>query len=340
MAVDMDMSKYERIGHQNHYHAHPGADLTFWFFCHISAGHVLLPLLVATFLFSKAKRDITLVNICITFIITGISACLLLYAGQYTGPEPNQILCIIQAGLTESCPPMWATALLAFVIYMRNSASTITGTRPFSVYSKLAMIIAPYIVFVLFLTANILSGAQHPDLVTRSTRFLYCDINSNALSIAAASTTSLISLTAIVLTIQLGVRLWKSMSYMKRAGVGSGVTTLNLRLIIFAIYIMVGFIFTLITLFGHPDPTPRDMYIGTLGLAVFFVFGTQRDVLRVWMFWRRDPSTVVNSTFSEGTTIEITKHGRTASLSSLSTIERKPFEEPQQSPAPIRPPPV
>lgn len=53
-------------------------DLTVWLFFQIAAGNVGLPLLVATFLFAKSvNRHPTLVNMCITWIISGISSSLL-----------------------------------------------------------------------------------------------------------------------------------------------------------------------------------------------------------------------------------------------------------------------
>lgn len=58
----------------------PGArtDLAIWFFFEIAANHVGLPILVATFFFAKTvRRDPTLINMCITWIIAGIASCLL-----------------------------------------------------------------------------------------------------------------------------------------------------------------------------------------------------------------------------------------------------------------------
>ena len=58
----------------------PGSrvDLSVWLFFQIAAGHVGLPILVATFLLAKSvTRHPTLINMCITWIISGISSALL-----------------------------------------------------------------------------------------------------------------------------------------------------------------------------------------------------------------------------------------------------------------------
>jgi hypothetical protein len=48
-----------------------------WFSLNIIGGHLLVPVLVITFLFSEAKRDATLINFGITLILTSVINCLL-----------------------------------------------------------------------------------------------------------------------------------------------------------------------------------------------------------------------------------------------------------------------
>jgi len=48
-----------------------------WFSLNIIGGHFLVPVLVTTFLFSKAKRDATLINFGIILILTSVINCLL-----------------------------------------------------------------------------------------------------------------------------------------------------------------------------------------------------------------------------------------------------------------------
>jgi hypothetical protein len=56
---------------------HVRALLDAWFSFHIIGGHFLVPVLITTFLFSKAKRDATLINFGITIILSSITNCLL-----------------------------------------------------------------------------------------------------------------------------------------------------------------------------------------------------------------------------------------------------------------------
>ena len=57
---------------------HAGTYLAIWFFFQIAADHVCLPILVTTFLLAKrVKRNPILINMCITWIIAGVSSTLL-----------------------------------------------------------------------------------------------------------------------------------------------------------------------------------------------------------------------------------------------------------------------
>jgi len=48
-----------------------------WFSLNIIGGHFLVPILILTFLLSKAKRDATLINFAIILVLTSIINCLL-----------------------------------------------------------------------------------------------------------------------------------------------------------------------------------------------------------------------------------------------------------------------
>jgi len=51
--------------------------LDIWFSFHIAGGHFLIPVLLVTFLLSKAKRDATLINLGITLSLSSVFNCLL-----------------------------------------------------------------------------------------------------------------------------------------------------------------------------------------------------------------------------------------------------------------------
>ncbi|TFY70656.1 hypothetical protein EVG20_g2344 [Dentipellis fragilis] len=288
--------------------------LVAWFFLQIAGSQVLMPILVATFLFSKARRDATLVSFCATFIPSGISACLLLYAGQATGPEPNKALCIAQAALVNPCPPMWALALLACIFHMWKSLDMDPGRREYSRTLKYCLILLPYVVFIVYAVATAILSAMHPKKVTRQRRYLYCMLqqshlyggfNATPITLFADyrdSQNSIVILTIVVcavvigLAAHLGYKLYSSWRYLRRAGRKANIVNVKLgfRLMIFMVYILIGAVFTVWSLFNRGlDTSARDLFMASLGILVFALFGTQRDLFQVWCFWRRpSPSTL------------------------------------------------
>ncbi|KAI0262173.1 hypothetical protein BC834DRAFT_400412 [Gloeopeniophorella convolvens] len=274
--------------------------LGFYFFFQLLGGHILMPLLVGTFMFSRARRDITLVNLCTTFIITAICSCLLLYTGEFQGPEPDKVLCMFQSAAVDASPPMWVTALLAFVYHMWRVVDPNSTWRPFTVYQKAIVIIAPYFVFLVFCIANIAITSQTPEILKRSERQLYCDTSAKVMPRVSAAYTCILDLVAVALTFHLGIRLYKSIHCMRRAGTpGIHDMGLTIRIMTFGAYILAGLVFGIASAFVNADATPRDIYISTLSLAVFAIFGTQRDVIRVWMFWRRQGTAAVSTEHSD-----------------------------------------
>jgi hypothetical protein len=117
-----------------------------WFSLNIIGGHFLVPVLLVTFLSSKAKRDATLINFGITLILTSVINCLLsvikwslltppttdapiprLYANEYVGPEPSKGLCIFQAAGFGASAPTFVPSLLWPVIQALSTLSRSIG---------------------------------------------------------------------------------------------------------------------------------------------------------------------------------------------------------------------
>lgn len=57
--------------------------LTFYLILNLAPSHFFLPLLVITLLLARARRNVLLVNACITWIITGLVSCILLVCTRF-----------------------------------------------------------------------------------------------------------------------------------------------------------------------------------------------------------------------------------------------------------------
>ncbi|KAK7695277.1 hypothetical protein QCA50_002467 [Cerrena zonata] len=73
---------------------------------YISGGHIGLPILVGTLLFSKRiRRPPAVTNMLITWILESISYCLVLYTGPTIRQHPPFTLCLLQAAFVHAAPP-------------------------------------------------------------------------------------------------------------------------------------------------------------------------------------------------------------------------------------------
>jgi len=96
-----------------------------------------------------------------------------------------------------------------------------------------------------------------------------------------------IGLGILVLGVALGSTLYRNWRALRKVGQKSGVEVqLFVRVLIFVAYIAFGMFAITISIFDPHNLMP-DLYAATIGAAVFLLFGTQPDVLRVWCFWRR-----------------------------------------------------
>lgn len=79
----------------------------------------------------------------------------------------------------------------------------------------------------------------------------------------------------------------------------------------------------LVSLLHKTIPSVLSDHCSSVGLAVFLVFGTQKDTLRVWCFWRRTPLMPVKIAPHEVSTLQIDvapRLGYTKSLSGNSML--------------------
>ena len=96
-----------------------------WLVFHVVGGQVLLPILCATFLFTRVQRHPVMINMCLTWVLTSIIACLLLYSNQYQSDQPvlasPDPLCLVQAVLYQhAVPPMIAVSAFALIYHVRH----------------------------------------------------------------------------------------------------------------------------------------------------------------------------------------------------------------------------
>ncbi|KAJ7591423.1 hypothetical protein C8J56DRAFT_562591 [Mycena floridula] len=267
------------------------AELNLFLVFNMWPSHFGLPLLISIVLFSKKiqrKRHPTFINLCIAFIFIGISSCLLLYTGHTTGPEPPQMLCLLQSSLLYGMPALSSTAVFALVFEMfvaiRAPFHGVNISPESTVLRRWIMLSAPYLAWLACIIATASVGASHPDRLSRSRRFFYCSVDfaplTNTLTVVAA----LILLATLVLevwTLVIFCKHWKTVK-----GDTRGLAELNMpiRVLAFGLYVICALSLSLLSIKSPESPVP-DLVIAFAASAVILIFGTQRDILQGLCFW-------------------------------------------------------
>jgi len=238
----------------------------------------LIPILVATFLLSKSvKRHPTLVNSCVTWVISGITSSLLLYAGKEKGPEPPKLLCTLQASLLDGLTPMTSVAIL-ILTYQVN----LNVRKPETKESRLrtyAFLIIPYTVLFLFSVSAAALATDSPEKVSRARRFFYCSIDA-PISDAFSVFTAIVLLLTMAYAVVICVFLYKHWRDFRKA------VTYDLQLLsrvgLFGIYVFLAFTISVLALFNPRNPFP-DLFAASVGPVFGVILASQPDVYRVWL---------------------------------------------------------
>jgi len=174
---------------------------------HMWTSHFGLPLLLAIIIFSKKiQRHPTFINLCLAFIVMGVSANLLLYAGKITGPEPPKSLCLLQASLLLGVSVLTSVSAFMLVLQMffviRASYQGQEVLDRDHVLRSWTMLVLPWFFFTASVLATALVGSANPDQISRNRRFFYCSVQSPWLSI------TILAFCAIALLMTIVTEVW------------------------------------------------------------------------------------------------------------------------------------
>ncbi|KAH8099343.1 hypothetical protein BXZ70DRAFT_1009156 [Cristinia sonorae] len=263
---------------------------------HILGGHVCLPILTLTFIFSKnCSRPLNVINVCITWTIFSVSYCLLIYTGHLGGTKPPFALCLTQAAMTQGSPPMTGVAVLIMVIQMWLSFSPDSFKWFSNRISRLPnwirnspVFLPPYLVYISICAATASYGLKHPETV-RAPSGLYCTIEAptfdRALPFAGVAFIGLILIVDIC-------KMWRYIAHGRLLGrLSKERSSLSLwaRVLAFNLCNFAAISACLVLLFDNTQPAPY-IIVAALPLMAALIFGTHPTALRELKFWKRNDS--------------------------------------------------
>ncbi|TFL06710.1 hypothetical protein BDV98DRAFT_559867 [Pterulicium gracile] len=251
----------------------------------------------------RARRNLSWFSFCFSWILSTTSYLILSFAGQQTGLQPRSSVCLAQAALVYGAPSVTAMTTLLLTLQLWSTMVAVfqnskdvkrpgewlqTHMRPLS--------FAPYVLFLMVVIASAINGGKNPETVRRAGSSVYCIIDTG---VPGKISAGLVMLTLFVTLIAEGMianLLYRNWTTFGRKG------DFLATVIRITAFTFVGFLAIIISLIFISDRDRGDLsniFIALAPIAAVLIFGTQGDMVRVWMFWRwkreaRDSKIVVS----------------------------------------------
>ncbi|THU83332.1 hypothetical protein K435DRAFT_844084 [Dendrothele bispora CBS 962.96] len=243
-----------------------------------------------TALFSSVSRQATWYNFFISWTVFCISYLLLFFAGQGHSREPPFALCLTQSSMTYAAPPFAASATLGMVIQLYfNIHTALSGTRikRERVWNAIILVL-PYVIFLGVLLESLILGLalQEAHFSTIS----YCSLETVVPGRLTAALVVFFLVPVLVLNVIIYRKLRKHSSALCTT---RAFRSMFVRVTLFSLFglisVVAGLLFFFIVFIQDSDDglADLDIVLACIPNAAVFVFGTHKDLLQVWMFWKK-----------------------------------------------------
>ncbi|EIW57153.1 uncharacterized protein TRAVEDRAFT_48204 [Trametes versicolor FP-101664 SS1] len=252
----------------------------------------LLAVLVTALFAPKVYRHFTWLNFCITWLIYCISYTLLAFSGQQTrAAAPDFPLCLTQACLIYAAPVLVSMSTFSLVLQLyftlRNALRPPKQATQGNYLRNAFLLLAPYIAWLGFAVAILVVGTKNPHAVQRAGGLVYCTIKTAPPGNVTAICVAVILLVMVGLDIYIGTVLYRNWRALRGSDHPGAIPfSLIVRVSIFSFFCIVGIGCAFVFL-SNVSFFAGNTIIALMPLIAFLVFGTQRDIINVWMFWRR-----------------------------------------------------
>ncbi|KAJ7474429.1 hypothetical protein B0H11DRAFT_2182674 [Mycena galericulata] len=247
-----------------------------------------IALVLTTTLSPRAPRNATWQNFFTSWIISTISYSLLLFAGQIDLREPAFGVCLAQAGLIYGIPSLTAATTFGLIaqIWFNVQALLAKKVKSERIWT-IGLVILPYFFLFSMVIASWAVGIHDPTLVQIIGSGMYCHIGPIAtLGRVSAALVALTLLPTLTLEIMICIALrrnWATFKTMKNS------LSIILRVMIFTVFGMLAITLSGVFVFSDNHGAGLNIVFATMPVVAVLVFSTQRDIINVWMFWKKRP---------------------------------------------------
>ncbi|KAF9446234.1 hypothetical protein P691DRAFT_708956, partial [Macrolepiota fuliginosa MF-IS2] len=269
---------------------------------------VAVILLLCTLLpavFSKnVHRSVGWYNLMITWLVYSLSYGLLV-GRQVESIEPPLGLCLFQTLLIYAVPALVSVSMVCYNIefYLIISGLRYSNPRQPSFSRAFWLVATPWLVFLMIVLEVLLLvfPGKQLRLVSLAANNFYCHLKNLVPVQVTASVCVCAAVILIPLEVWTGFMMYRNWDVFKNLSQTDRrlFLTVYLRLILCTLVAVIGFIFSMMV-FIFPGASETSLAYPAVPIFIAFAFGTQRDLLQVWLFWRL-PQSYGSIIFNHGT---------------------------------------
>lgn len=249
----------------------------------------LLPILYTALRSTNIKRASTWFMVTGSWVVTSLSSLILV--GQQTGPPPRTSICLMQAMLVYASPVLCSFSAVAFMlqVYLSIVLAVKSNSKISRTQTRLLHLV-PCISFFCVLIEVLIVGLLNPQKIRRDPSGMYCNLSGPISYTISAGVTVLAMIMVIVIEFLTAIalrRIWKSST--KGEVQNNEFLSMDViaRVAAFSFCPMVALAVSLFQYVPNHDNAKAkfELVVAALPCCAVLIFGSQRDILRAWMFW-------------------------------------------------------
>ncbi|KAF9464069.1 hypothetical protein BDZ94DRAFT_1321394 [Collybia nuda] len=274
--------------------------IIFDFFASLGIVSILVVLIPALFS-PRIRRSATWFVVLVSWLVYSVSY-ILLFGRQTSSKPPPLGLCLFQAVLVYATPPLCAAATTCFTIdfFLKLLIVKLRGQK-IGRKSRKLLISLPW-ALGLIISGEAILVVDDAKAVVPDPNLFYCHIERSVPTTTNVAIMILCGLIIIPLEVYTGILLYRNWTVFKRSNGGHARIALStlIRLALFSLVVSIAIVLSLFTAtnMGNFAP-PWSVVLMTMPTFSALCFGTQRDILGVWQFWKRPPRQGTSSKFSD-----------------------------------------
>ncbi|KAJ7116063.1 hypothetical protein C8R44DRAFT_794053 [Mycena epipterygia] len=217
----------------------------------------------------------------------------LLIVGRQLGPEPPFGLCLFQAALIHAAPAFATLTGVCFIVDVYFALQLAMSPKSQWVPKRRTpfLLALPIVVFFVLFFLSLAIGLQNHSNVNREPNNMFCHINTGLPTLVSAILSGSSIFIAIGLEAAAVIVMYHNWATFPRYNASDPhiAPGMLIRISLFSLLTLLGLSLSAIMLFHvHESDVKWNILLPILPNIAAILFGTQRDILLGWRFWKHE----------------------------------------------------